>query len=104
MIFNIENEEELISLLKEKQTVVVYVETPLCGTCMTAKKMLMVINEIIPEIPFTFCNINMLPAYTERWKIKSVPYLAIIQNGQVKEEVYAFKSVDFIYRLVKQYM
>ncbi|MBU8907311.1 thioredoxin family protein [Desertibacillus haloalkaliphilus] len=83
---------------------VFYFYTPLCGTCKMATKMITVVEQLIHDVGFFACNINTMPEITNQLKIKSVPYLVLIDHGEVIADVYAFKSVGDIYQLIKSHV
>ncbi|MGO4886962.1 thioredoxin family protein [Anaerobacillus sp. MEB173] len=104
MIVELEREEELQKLMNNnKEPVVIYFYTPLCGTCKVASKMLTVIESLLPQLQISFCNANRMPNIVQEMKVMSVPYLGIIKNDTVCEEVYAFSSVENVYHILKKY-
>lgn len=83
------NESEAIGLQKG----VLFLHTPLCGTCKMAGQFLQ-IAEQIPDIPEMFSlDLNMAPDIAKDWKIESVPCLVVIDHGNVTDRMYAFKSI-----------
>jgi thioredoxin 1 len=88
-------------LLTDKTLVndVIYFYTPLCGTCKLAKRMLDIVETAIPELNIQSCNINTASEIAEKYSIESVPCLIVFKDGEIKEKIYAFQSVDYIYRL-----
>jgi thioredoxin 1 len=89
--------------LPEKGIQITYLYTPMCGTCQVAKKMLTVVDEMIPSLNIYSVNLNYYPEDAKRLGIESVPCLIITENGEMKEKVYAFQSVTHLYDLIKQY-
>ncbi|OLO42511.1 hypothetical protein BTR23_00385 [Alkalihalophilus pseudofirmus] len=82
----------------------IYFYSPFCGTCRLATKMLEVIStEVRPTIQINKCNINAVPDVAQSLKVKSVPLLLIIKNGQIVEEVYAFRSIDYLIGVLEHY-
>ncbi|WP_257349731.1 thioredoxin family protein [Pseudalkalibacillus decolorationis] len=78
-----------------------FIYTPLCGTCKLANQMLHVADEALSDRSpneIYECNINIYPRFAEKWKIESVPCLLFIKNGKVQERLYSFQSVDRIYQ------
>ncbi|MFC6334562.1 thioredoxin family protein [Paenibacillus septentrionalis] len=75
--------------------------TPLCGTCKVALNMLNIVAATGVSYHVYQANINFTPYFRELWQIKSVPALAIIENGQLKEMVYAMQSVSTLYDRLK---
>ncbi|MBD8070428.1 thioredoxin family protein [Bacillus sp. PS06] len=78
-----------------------YLYTPMCGTCQMAKKMLTVVNELLPNLPLGQANLNFIPEKALEWEIESVPCLLSFEKGQVTEKIYAFHSVEYIYNKLK---
>jgi hypothetical protein len=74
--------------------------TPFCGTCKVAQKMCTVAMEALPGTDMYACNVNFFPKYVQKWTIESVPCLIIARGGVVLNKVYAFESVDKVYRLL----
>lgn len=88
-------------LMNEKEQTAFFVYTPMCGTCDVSKKFLEVIEVLLPDLPLGMANINYLEDLPYELKIESVPCLIITEQGQIKEKVYAFKSVPFLYEILK---
>ncbi|GAE25015.1 thioredoxin [Halalkalibacter wakoensis JCM 9140] len=95
---------ELNVILAERRPVtVVFVYTPLCGTCKVAKDMISIVQATHESLPIFSVNINHSPSFAQNWKIKSVPCLLIFQKGLGVERVYAFQSIGFIHHVLKPY-
>lgn len=94
---------ELMQRIQSKETTILYIFTAMCGTCQVASKMLNIVNEILPNLPITSTNINELVEEAQDWKVESVPCLIIFENGEIKQKVYAFKSVPYLHELLKKY-
>jgi thioredoxin 1 len=95
------NKQELDERIGTTETLYVYLYTPICGTCQVAKKMLIVIEELLPNFPLGMCDINYIPEKASEWAVESVPCLLIIKKGEVQEKIYAFRSVDYLYEKLK---
>lgn len=78
-----------------------YLYTPLCGTCQMASKMLGVIRELLPDFPIGKADMNYIPEIAETFFIESVPCLIIFSDHQIKEKIYAFQNVPFLYEKLK---
>jgi thioredoxin 1 len=94
---------ELMQRIQSKETTILYIFTAMCGTCQVASKMLSIVNEILPNLPITNSNINDLVEEAQDWKVESVPCLIIFEKGEIKEKVYAFKSVPYLHEFLKKY-
>lgn len=97
------NKTELIHLIENNEVEILYLYTTMCGTCQLAKKMLDIVAEALSGLTIYQANINYLSDFAKNWEIESVPCLLILQSGEVKEKVYAFHSVDYLFRLLKPY-
>ncbi|RSD28333.1 thioredoxin family protein [Mesobacillus subterraneus] len=93
--------EDMNAFLEDKNTGYLYFYTPMCGTCQVAGKMLSVIEQLIPDIPSGKADLNYLPGMADRFEIESVPCLIILDKGDVKEKIYAFQSVPYLYEKLK---
>lgn len=87
--------------IQNGENTVLYVQTPMCGTCQLAKKMMAVV-EAAMGLTVGAVNLNYAPHLAERYEIESVPCLLVFRNGVVKKQMYAFHSVDFIYHELQQ--
>ncbi|MGG4142245.1 thioredoxin family protein [Paenibacillus algorifonticola] len=76
--------------------------SPFCGTCKVAERMLDIVQAA--EVPTTMykININYAPKLREAWKITSVPCLVLVKNGEPQRFEYAMRSVDYLYKLLKE--
>ncbi|WP_078431322.1 thioredoxin family protein [Metabacillus halosaccharovorans] len=95
------NEKQLTILNKGLH--VMYLFTPMCGTCQVARKMLSVVDELLPDLDIYSVNLNFYPEEAKELGIESVPCLLIFEDGKLKEKIYAFQSVGYLYDLLKQY-
>ncbi|MFC0470230.1 thioredoxin family protein [Halalkalibacter kiskunsagensis] len=82
---------------------IVFVYTPLCGTCKLAERMVGVVEKTFETLPIFSLNINHSPAFAQKWKIKSVPCLLLFQKGLGVERIYAFQSIAYVHDIVKPY-
>ncbi|GMA57662.1 hypothetical protein C7445_10362 [Alicyclobacillus sacchari] len=70
-----------------------FLHTPLCGTCQVARRMLEVIVAMRSDIPLFEADANFVPATLHAWQIASVPALVYLVHGQVEAVQYAFSGV-----------
>ncbi|WP_168123218.1 thioredoxin family protein [Paenibacillus sp. HB172176] len=75
--------------------------TPLCGTCKVAERMLEVAGAAGVDYPLYKVNINFAPHFRVLWQISSVPSLVVLKNGSILAKENAMRSVDHLYRLLK---
>lgn len=90
--------------LKEKNTnaqAAFYLYAPMCGTCQVASKMLDIVQELVPGLPIGKANLNYVQEIASLYQVESVPCLLITENGQLKEKIYAFHSVPYLYGKLK---
>jgi thioredoxin-like negative regulator of GroEL len=97
------NQKDYTDFLEAKSTGLVYFYTPLCGTCQLASKMLHVIEQLV-EAKMGKMNLNFYPELARDLAIESVPCLVFVQDGVVKETLYAFHSVPFLFDKIKSFL
>lgn len=86
---------------KQQEARLLYVYTPMCGTCQVASKMLTVCEEVLQET-FTQLNANYAPELMHEHQIESVPCL-LIQNKEGNfDKIYAFHSVPYLLEQIKK--
>ncbi|ALC82290.1 MULTISPECIES: thioredoxin family protein [Bacillus] len=83
-------------------TYLVYLYTPLCGTCKVGGKMLEVVEEMLPSIPFYKINLNFSPRLAKQWKVESVPCYILLSGNDIVNMEYTFQSVSHLYDTIKQ--
>ena len=79
-----------------------YLYAPMCGTCQVASKMLAVVEEMILDVEMGQANLNFVESLAKDFQIESVPCLLITENGKIREKIYAFHSVPFLYEKLKR--
>jgi len=72
---------------------VVFVHTPLCGTCKAARRMLEVAHALAPELVIAEANLNWMPEMAQIFRIESVPCLIIKRSDGNVSKYYRFGSV-----------
>ncbi|MNP17652.1 Thioredoxin [compost metagenome] len=100
------NEQEIRSQLNSQGTpLVLFLYTPLCGTCKVASRMLTVIEHLLPADTISAANVNMIPNMVQEYQIRSIPALFILdaqrsdppdiryRMGSVEELLDAIRSV-----------
>ncbi|SDW57318.1 Thioredoxin [Alicyclobacillus hesperidum] len=71
----------------------VFLHTPLCGTCKVARRMLEVVAALQRDIPIFEVDANFVPDTLQAWQISSVPALVYLAQGKVASVQYAFSGV-----------
>lgn len=89
--------------VRAKDNFVAYIFTPLCGTCNVARQMLEKIESVHQKDVFYEMNALLNPQFMQDYKIESVPCLLIKQHGEIREKVYAFRSIANIYHFLLEY-
>lgn len=94
--------EKLDIALNENEVVLLYLYTPLCGTCQLASKMLLITSELLSGAPIGKINLNYQPEIAEHWGIESVPCLLVFKGGELMKKIYAFHSVPDLIENIKR--
>lgn len=107
------SEQELLNRLEwqqrlagrkiEGEPIVVFLYTPLCGTCAAARRMLDVAEHMLPDTTILEADVNFLPRLVERYRIRSVPALMIDRGmpGKEPDVLYRMGSVQDILNFVR---
>ncbi|MEK4875826.1 MULTISPECIES: thioredoxin domain-containing protein [Bacillus] len=96
-------QQPLHEQISETGKTVLYFYTPLCGTCAVAGKMVDVIEKLFPDCTFAKADINYHEDFAHQYEIESVPCLMIFDKKELKDKIYAFHSVPFLYEKLSQY-
>ena len=79
-----------------------YLYAPMCGTCQVASKMLSVVKEMVVDVKIGQANLNFVESLAKDYQIESVPCLLITEQGKVRDKIYAFHSVPYLYEKLKR--
>ncbi|CAM4255081.1 thioredoxin family protein [Paenibacillus xylanexedens] len=75
----------------------VFIYTPLCGTCAAARRMLEVVEYMLPEGILSEMNIHDIPELVQQYQISSVPAVMLFDGQQdVPKMVYRMSSVEHL--------
>ncbi|MGN7413395.1 thioredoxin family protein [Paenibacillus sp. SAF-068] len=75
----------------------VFIYTPLCGTCAAARRMLEVVEHMLPEGILSEMNIHDIPELVQQFQISSVPAVMLFDGQQdVPKMVYRMSSVEHL--------
>lgn len=81
----------------------VFVHTPLCGTCKATRRMLEVVEAMMPELPLAAANLNVMPDLAQTFRIESIPCLLFKRPDGNIEKRYRFGSVTEVAQWLKQF-
>lgn len=99
------NEVELLEALKSSgEPLVVFLHTPLCGTCKAAERMLEVAAHLLPaEFQMVAGNVNMLPNLVQQYRITSVPALLVASAERENDPkvYYSMVSVERVLEYIR---
>ncbi|WP_062305699.1 thioredoxin family protein [Alicyclobacillus sendaiensis] len=83
----------------------VFVHTPLCGTCQLARRMLEVVDAAhANQLPLYDLDANLAPEAMQAWKIESVPALLYVKNGEIAHVQYRFGDVVSLAEAIHQFL
>ena len=96
------NEVELLEALKSSgEPLVVFLNTPLCGTCKAAERMLEVAAHLLPaELQMVAGNVNMLPSLVQQFRITSVPAL-LVASAEREDDPKVYYSMVSVERVLE---
>ncbi|MGP4061385.1 thioredoxin family protein [Halobacillus sp. H74] len=95
---------ETVEMIRADRITLTFVQSPFCGTCHLAKKMLSTLEALYEKDIFQEMNASLHPSLMEHFKIKSVPCLLVTREGKVIEKIYAFHSVPFMRDKISNYV
>lgn len=95
--------KEVTDDILKKGNYILYIHTPFCGTCHIARSMLEKIESIHKKDIFYEMNASFYPEFMQTMKVESVPCLLIKKDNEIKEKIYAFRSVANIYQFSMKY-
>lgn len=93
--------DEATAAVLERDKTILYVYTPMCGTCQVAKKMLTVVEAALSYIEVGMLDLNYAPHFAREYEIESVPCLLIFEQEKLVKKIYAFHSVEYLYNELK---
>ncbi len=99
----LEWQERLTKRDANADPVIVFLHTPFCGTCAAARKMINIVEHVVPDVQLLEADVNFLPDIVERYQIRSVPALLAIQSSPLvaPEVLYRMGSVQDIVSFVR---
>jgi thioredoxin-like negative regulator of GroEL len=100
-IIEMKEQEYLNPSINKQGKEAIFFYTELCGTCKLGERMLAIIDTMNNHIPIGKMNINYTPILRDLWRIKSVPCLVVLHDGEPEQFIYAMRSVDYLYEMVR---
>ena len=84
-------------------SIIVFLHTPLCGTCGAARKMLDVAELLLPDDTLLEGDVNFMPEIVRRFQIRSVPALLAVpgKKDEPYRTLYRMGSVQDILNFVR---
>ncbi|WP_067625089.1 thioredoxin family protein [Alicyclobacillus acidiphilus] len=83
---------------------IIFIHTPLCGTCKVARRMLEIVYEMTPNAAIYEVNANFVPDTLQEWRIQSVPALLYMDKPKDTIDVqYAISDVPALLRRVQAF-
>ncbi|MDQ0169610.1 thioredoxin family protein [Paenibacillus tundrae] len=81
----------------------VFIYTPLCGTCVAARRMLEIAEHLLPADILFEMNIHDIPELVQQFQISSVPAVMIFDGEQgVPKMVYRMSSVEHLLNEIRK--
>lgn len=90
-------------ILQKERDVLLFIHTPFCGTCHVARSFLTMIEDTLQRDVFYEMNGSFYESFMNEHKIESVPCLYMKQDGEWKEKIYTFHSIQNIYAYLLDY-
>jgi thioredoxin-like negative regulator of GroEL len=96
------NENEIFDVLNDQSAFcVIYVFTPLCGTCKLAERLIQIATLSGQTNNVYKIDANYSPNLIRKFEIESVPCLIVVNNGELINKHYALKSVQDVFEIIR---
>lgn len=82
---------------------VLFLYTPMCGTCHVAERMINIIDKLFPKMTIGKMDLNFYPEIANRFRIESVPCLLLFHKQTIVNKLYAFHSVPYLYQVMQSF-
>ncbi|MEK3735403.1 thioredoxin family protein [Paenibacillus sp. FSL M8-0334] len=81
---------------------IVFLYTPLCGTCSAARRMLEVVEQLLPDAAVLEADVNFMPNVVDKYRVRSVPGLMAV-SGRLEQPQFLYRmgSVQDILSFIK---
>lgn len=86
-----------------KGIVVVDLYAKWCGPCQPMGVMLDEISEEITDVHFFKVDVDESPATSEKFGVRSIPYIVILKDGEIVDEIRGFtgNKEDYVKAIMK---
>lgn len=103
LIERLEWQERLLQRDKYASPMIIFLYTPLCGTCGAARKMLDVSEQLLPEGTLLEADVNFLPTMVQKYQVRSVPALLAVtgKSEDPPQLLYRMGSVQDILTFIR---
>lgn len=98
------NQKNAKFLTKKKDYHILFVNSPFCGTCKVAKRMLHYIEDTLEGDKFYELNGLTAPDFLQEHNIMSVPCLIVFKDGKPVDLLYTFYSVPYLLKELGPYL
>ena len=96
---------ELKNISEEVSTGVTIVDVwaPWCGPCTAMTPIFEQLSDEFTNIKFMKSNIDDVPVFARKYKIKSVPTFIILEDGIVREQITGLVTITFLRDVLRNY-
>jgi len=96
--------EDIPRLLQETEgPFVLYLYSPLCGTCSLASQMLNIVIQTSASLPVFKCDVLLAPDLCQDWHIETIPCLVFCSRNKTGHRITRMESVDLLFREFKKW-
>ncbi|MGP4073173.1 thioredoxin family protein [Piscibacillus sp. B03] len=98
------NQKQAYFLTQKKDYHIIFVNSPFCGTCKVARRMLEYIEETLGKEIFYELNVTLAPNWVQEHEVTSVPCLMVFKKGDNLDRLYTFHSVPYLLKEMGPYL
>lgn len=98
------NQKQVYFLTQKKDYHIIFVNSPFCGTCKVARRMLEYIEETLGKEVFYELNATLAPDWVQEHEVTSVPCLMVFKKGDNLDRLYTFNSVPYLLKEMGPYL
>ena len=92
--------EQWETAVNDSPCTLLYLYTPICGTCAVASKMMEVVSIMKSDVPMGKADLNYVQDIAMDYEIESVPCLVLTKDGVITNKIYAFQSVPYLLEII----